>query len=212
MKRILLLDDHRVILNLVGDYIETNLNYEVIKVTSINEFTQHAKNIDLFIIDLTLEDGSGFDVLDELAKSKETNVIVYTSNTDPGILRHLFKIKLVKGLVHKSSNEEELAHAIESVFNGNEYACAKTNQLINSTRRSYFDFDDEDSTLTHREREIVSLIWSNLTSQEIADKLFISINTVESHRKNIKRKLGADSVISIIKISLKRGYLNTLSD
>jgi DNA-binding NarL/FixJ family response regulator len=210
--KILLLDDHKVILNLVGDFLSNNLNAEVIKVSSIEEFNKNATNIDLFIIDLSLEDGSGFDVLDILSKSKEKNVIIYTSNTDPGIIRHLLKLKLVRSVVHKSSNEDELLMAVKSVMKGQEFICKKTSLIINTTKRSYLDLEDNDTELTHREREIVNLMWNNLSSQEIADKLFLSINTVENHRKNIKRKLGADSVISILKISLKKGYINTLMD
>lgn len=210
--KILLLDDHKVILNLVGDFLSNNLNAEVIKVSSIEEFNKNATNIDLFIIDLSLEDGSGFDVLDILSKSKEKNVIIYTSNTDPGIIRHLLKLKLVRSVVNKSSNENELLIAVKSVMKGQEFICKKTSLIINTTKRSYLDLEDNDTELTHREREIVNLMWNNLSSQEIADKLFLSINTVENHRKNIKRKLGADSVISILKISLKKGYINTLMD
>lgn len=210
--KILLLDDHKVILNLVGDFLSNNLNAEVIKVSSIEEFNKNATNIDLFIIDLSLEDGSGFDVLDILSKSNEKNVIIYTSNTDPGIIRHLLKLKLVRSVVHKSSNEDELLMAVKSVMKGQEFICKKTSLIINTTKRSYLDLEDNDTELTHREREIVNLMWNNLSSQEIADKLFLSINTVENHRKNIKRKLGADSVISILKISLKKGYINTLMD
>jgi len=210
--KILLLDDHIVILNLVGDFLSNNLNAEVIKVSSIEEFNKNATNIDLFIIDLSLEDGSGFDVLDILSKSKEKNVIIYTSNTDPGIIRHLLKLKLVRSVVNKSSNENELLIAVKSVMKGQEFICKKTSLIINTTKRSYLDLEDNDTELTHREREIVNLMWNNLSSQEIADKLFLSINTVENHRKNIKRKLGADSVISILKISLKKGYINTLMD
>lgn len=210
--KILLLDDHKVILNLVGDFLSNNLNAEVIKVSSIEEFNKNATNIDLFIIDLSLEDGSGFDVLDILSKSNEKNVIIYTSNTDPGIIRHLLKLKLVRSVVHKSSNEDELLMAVKSVMKGEEFICKKTSLIINTSKRSYLDLEDNDTELTHREREIVNLMWNNLSSQEIADKLFLSINTVENHRKNIKRKLGADSVISILKICLKKGYINTLMD
>lgn len=212
MKKILILDDHGVILNLVGKYLEENLKAEVVKVKSIEEFNKINDNIDVYIIDLSLTNGSGFDVLDILSKKKEDKVIVYTSNTDSGIIRHLFNLNYVKGIVNKASDESELVNAVNAVATGSEYLCKKSSQILNNTTKSFYDLEDEIKELTTREREVLNLIWDNLSSNEISEKLFISVHTVEHHRRNIKKKLGADSIISIIKTSLNKGYINTLTN
>jgi len=212
MKKILILDDHGVILNLVGKYLEENLKTEVVKVKTIEEFNKNNYSIDVYIIDLNLPDGSGFDVLEVLYKKQEDKVIVYTSNSDSGIIRHLFNLSYVKGIVNKASDESELVNAVKSVATGSEYLCKKTSQILNNSSKSFYDLDDEMKELTTREREVLNLIWNNLSSNEISEKLFISVHTVEHHRRNIKKKLGADSIISIIKTSLKKGYINTLTN
>lgn len=210
--KILILDDHKVILNFVGGYLRTELNAEIIGVNSISDFSKDSYDVDIYIIDLTLEDGTGFDILDILSKNKNNKVIVYTSNIEPGVIRHLFKLKMVKGVVNKVSDESELVNAVNAVFGGEEYLCKKSNQIINSTKKKYYDLTEDEAELTPREREVLKLVWDNYTTEEIANKLFISPKTVENHRKNIKKKLGADSLISVLKKAFKKGYINTITD
>lgn len=212
MKNILILDDHKVILNLVGKYIESNIDVEIETALSIDEFVSKTENNDIYIIDLSLEEGTGFDVLDILSKKKNHNVIIYTSNINPGIIRHLFKHKLVKGIVNKASDESQLLEAIQAIQKGEKHLCNKSIRLLNMTRKNCYDLTENMGELSPREREVLNHIWNNLSSEEIADKLSISSYTVENHRKNIKRKLGADSLISVIKIAMEKGYINTLQD
>lgn len=209
--KILFLDDHRAILNLMGNYLEEILNAEILKADSISEFMRLNQDVDIYIIDLSLDEGSGFDILDTLSNQKNKKVIVYTSNMEPGVIKHLYNLKIVKGLVNKSSSESELVEAVKSVLNGNEFLCITSNRIINSSRTNYYDLSDELAELTTREREIVNLIWQNLSTEEIANRLYVSPLTINNHRKNIKKKLGADSLISILKISFKKGYINNLT-
>lgn len=210
MNKVLILDDHKIILDHVGKYIADNIDVQIETAQNIEEFQEKLNTVEFFIIDLSLEEGTGFDALDILSKYKKQNVIIFTSNIDPGIIRHLFKHKLVKGIVNKASDGSELLEAIKALQEGKEYLCTKSNRILNSNRRSYFDLDDEEGQLTAREREVLDYMWNNYSSEEIAHKLGISPYTVENHRKNIKRKLVADSLISIIKIALEKGYINTL--
>ena len=210
MKNILILDDHKVILNLVGEYIESNLQSNIIKVQSIEELKTIKFDIDVYIIDMGLDEGNGFEVLELLAEKEAENVIIYTSNFDPGVLKHLHEHRLVKAVVNKASNENELLDAITHVLSGGYYICSKSKNIIDSVKRSYYDLETDETELTNRQREILQLIWENFSSDEIADKLGISKFTVEGHRKNIKRKLGADSLVSIIKIAIDKGYINTI--
>ena len=210
-KKILMLDDHKVILNLVGDYLTKNLEIDVISALSIEEFESINENIDIYILDFSLEDGNGFDVLEILSSQNKHDVIIYTSNMEPGVIKHLIKHKLVKGVVNKASSEVELVNSVKAVLAGNEFLCKRSIQIINSTRRSIYDLELQEAELTNREREILNLIWDNLSTEDISKKLSISTHTVENHRKNIKRKFGADSIISIIRIAISKGYINTLS-
>lgn len=209
--KILFLDDHRAILNLMGNYLEEILNAEILRADSISEFMRLNQDVDIYIIDLSLDEGSGFDILDTLSNQKNKKVIVYTSNMEPGVIKHLYNLKIVRGVVNKSSSESELVKAVRSVLNGNEFLCITSNRIINSSRTNYYDLSDELAELTTREREIVNLIWQNLSTEEIANRLYVSPLTINNHRKNIKKKLGADSLISILKISFKKGYINNLT-
>lgn len=210
MKNILILDDHKVILNLVGSYLEQNLNSNIIRVESIDDLKEIDSDIDIYIIDMSLDKGNGFDVLDFLIERNASSVIIYTSNINPGVIKHLYEHKLVKAIVNKASDESSLLEAVNTVLSGDKYICSRSESIINSSKKSYYDLKPKETELTNRQREILQLIWENYSSDQIAEKLGISKFTVEGHRKNIKRKLGADSLVTVIKIAMDKGYINTL--
>ena len=212
MNKILFLDDHKVILSLVGKYLSDNLDAEIVKANNITEFMELDHDIDLYIIDLSLDEGSGFDVLDILSKDYRNKVIVFTSNVESGVIRHLYNLKIVNGIVNKSSEESELVVAVESVSNGGEFLCKRSSKIIDSSKRNYYDLSDKLAELSVREREVLKLIWENHSTKEIAKLLFVSSFTINNHRKNIRKKLGADSLVSILKIAFKKGYLTTITD
>jgi DNA-binding CsgD family transcriptional regulator len=75
-------------------------------------------------------------------------------------------------------------------------------ESITGQRRSIFDVP-----LTKREKEILKLVAEGLTSQEIADKLFINLRTVETHRLNINQKLDVKNTVGLVKEAMKRGLI-----
>lgn len=212
MKNILILDDHPAILNLVGDYLESNLNACIIRVKSIDELKAIDLDIDIYIIDMGLNNGNGFDVLELLTERDAKNVVVFTSNIDPGVISHLYQHRLVRAIVNKSSEVGELLDAVNQVLSGDKYICSNSQKIINSIRKSYYNLEPQETELTSRQREILQLIWENYSTEEISGKLDISKFTVEGHRRNIKRKLGADSIVSVIKIGIEKGYINTMTN
>lgn len=212
--KIALVDDHAIIRSLIGKYIETELKANVTgfetSQTLINRLKDKAE-FDLHIVDLSLEDGVGFDVLDFLEKRDEKlPVIVYTSNTQLGVVKHCLNFKVVKGFVSKASPETELVNAIKMVSIGKQYFCLKTNQILNSKVKTIWDLNDIKEDLSRRERQVMNLIWKNFDSEQISKELNISKLTVETHRRNIKKKLGSESMIETIRKALDRGYINTL--
>lgn len=212
MIRIALLEDHEILRNLTAKFLESNLVSNVELYSDSNMLISKIKednNYDIVIIDLKLDFGDGFQLLDE-KNSFPINLktIIHTSNKDVGIIRHCIKLG-TDSIVSKSSNENELINAIESVNKNKKYLCPIITSILNNANRNIYQLDNKNNTLTKREREVLNLIWQNKSTTEISEELFIAYYTVESYRKAIKRKLGANTLIETLRKGLELGYITT---
>ena len=95
----------------------------------------------------------------------------------------------VKNYVSKECSREELVHAIYSAAKGEQFFCKKTFETLFGSKLLP-EKDDNIPQLSSRETELIHLIAEGLTNKEIADRLFLSVHTIKTHRKNIIRKLG----------------------
>jgi DNA-binding NarL/FixJ family response regulator len=113
-----------------------------------------------------------------------------------------------KGYLPKNTTRQELLSAIEAVSQGQEYFSETVSEImLKSYVRIAKDdekfFDKKDASLTIREIEILKLFANGLSNQEIADKLFISIRTVESHKNHIMQKLDLKTSVDMVKYALR---------
>src|SRR5690606_21158579 len=102
----------------------------------------------------------------------------------------------VNGYVLKNSIGDEIIQAIHKVIDGELYMCRQTRDIYESQDNSGPDFIPK---ITRREKEILQLVTEGLTSSQIAEKLFISPYTVETHRKNLMEKFDVSNMTAIIK-------------
>ena len=116
------------------------------------------------------------------------------------------------GYILKNAGKEEMINAIQTVANGNSYFSSQVSaklleQIINptfSTRNK-----SEGNILTEREMEVLKLIADEYSNPEIAEKLFISVRTVDTHRRNLLDKLGVKNTAGLVKYAIKHGLLET---
>ena len=108
-----------------------------------------------------------------------------------------------KGFLMKDSSMEEVFAAIEAVMNGEEYFCDAIMQSISNALRRYEDTD----ILSEREIDVLICICQGLSTQEIADKLFISKRTVDAHRANILEKTGSKNTASLVVYAIKNNLV-----
>ena len=112
------------------------------------------------------------------------------------------------GYLLKNADQQTILSAINSVMNGEENIDESIKKIliqesISGQRRSLFDIP-----LTKREKEILKLIANGNSNQEIADKLFISLRTVETHRFNLTQKLDVKNAAGLVKEAIKRGLVD----
>jgi DNA-binding NarL/FixJ family response regulator len=151
---------------------------------------------DLVLLDINLPDQNGIDVCKALLKRKPELKVISLTNFDQLTYVQNMKDAGAKGYLLKNSSSDEIEKAITTVMAGNEYWLGR-----DSVRESMQDHNQ--LLLTRREIEVLKLIAEGLTNQEIADKLFVSTSTVDSHRKNLLSKLQAKNTAALVRTALE---------
>jgi two-component system response regulator NreC len=157
---------------------------------------------DLIILDISLPDMNGMEVTQKiLAFDPSANILMLSMYDDEDYVGRCIE-NGVKGYVVKNESGEELEYAVHTILEGKTYFSQAVHKVIlNKYKRAAVKKKErhEDIRLTAREIEIVKLIDDGLTSQQMADKLFISPRTVETHRANLMKKFGVKNSIELVK-------------
>jgi DNA-binding NarL/FixJ family response regulator len=155
---------------------------------------------DLILLDYNLPDGNGIDLCKTIKqKNNKIKVLAISSFRAQSVVKSMLDSG-ASGYVIKNASEEEIIDAINNVLAGKQYLCSDSQEIINDDNNPVF--------ITDREIEVLQHIANGLTNTEIAEKLFISITTVISHRKNIILKLNAKNTASLILIAIQKGYIS----
>lgn len=163
----------------------------------------HEKTPDVVLLDINLPTINGFDLAVEIKRSFEKLKLIFLSMYSESKFIDQSKKLQVDGYLLKHSTKEELITGIESVLQGNIYYDPKLSlSTVNLHQDDYFV---KQFSLTPREVEIIGLIKLGLNSAEIAQKLYLSEETVKSHRKNVHFKLGITKISELIQFANKNG-------
>ena len=213
MIKILLVDDHQVILDSLQLLLRSIQNVEI--VGALND-SRHVANflenneVDLVLSDFHIPFLSGVDITLYVRKHfPQIKVLLLTMAEDAPHIREAIKAG-VNGYILKRTGKEELETAILKVMEGKKYFSQTIiEELSNSPDE---DLNNNNPSfiqhLTEREIEILRLIAQEFSSNEISDKLCISISTVETHRRNLFQKLEVKSAIGLTKYALKHGLVD----
>ncbi|GEC87733.1 MULTISPECIES: response regulator [Brevibacillus] len=211
MIRVLLVDDHTMIRKGLRVLLES---YSQIKIVGESHTGNDAilkvnqLEPDVVLMDLSLPNGlDGFTASNEIRKSNPFVKIVILTMHDEEIFVQKAITVGAHGYILKNSHGELLFQAIVEVYRGKRfYKTSVSQEIINLWLKS--DAKTMPSVLTLREKELVRLIVLGYTNKEMADKLLISVKTVENHKTNIMQKLGLDSKHQLIQYAIKNRYLD----
>ncbi|GIZ08588.1 response regulator transcription factor [Flavobacterium sp. UMI-01] len=215
--RIHLADDHHVLIDGVKTLLNTISNFEVVGLSLDGNSLYDdvcANNSDILVLDISMPKKDGLEVLREFkSKGFPCKVIILSSYDDLKIIKEVMNLG-ASGYLTKQCAGENIVEAIQTVANGEEYFCKVVREKIFNTATQNNPQlvpkkPSTNSLLTEREIDIITLIALEFSGKEISEKLFISTNTVETHRKNIIKKLKAKNTISIVKFAIKNNLIKS---
>ncbi len=208
--RIVLADDHILLRNALRKSIEAFPDLEVMgELSNGNELLAFLKvsRPDLIILDITMPELQGTEAAKEIKKLyPEIKILILTMHKSRDHLRNALAAE-VDGYLLKENAYEDLIKAIRAIQQGKRYisnlVLSKVKEIILQDKE---DWSKQTGTLTTREMVILKLIAEGKSSREIADRLFISVPTVNRHRFNIKHKLALKSNADLVKYAIEKGY------
>jgi DNA-binding NarL/FixJ family response regulator len=203
--KIFLTDDHAMLLGGLIKILSTEDDLEVIgSAQSVKETYDKLTRTtpDLLITDYNLPDGDGLEIARMVKRKYPAVKVLILSMHDESHLVHEILKEGVDGYILKKDSHNELLTAVRAIKDGKVYLSSDINKLLIKGLND----SGEQKLLTDREREILKLIAKEYTNKNIAEELFISERTVETHRKNIFRKTGTNNLVGLIKYA----YSNNL--
>ena len=201
MVRVLIVDDHPTVREGLSYRISSQPDMTVCgDAADLDQALRRFDELqpDVVIVDISLKDSDGLDLIKEI-KSRHTQVrMLVHSMYDETIYADRCLHAGAMGYVNKESDPDEVIRAIRDVVDGQVHVSpAMTRRIIGRRLTNHQPQTDPVDTLTDRQLEIFRLIAKGRSVSQIADCLSISVNTVETHRENIKRKLGVRSVAEL---------------
>ena len=208
--RILLADDHKIIRDGLRSLLEKETDMVVAgDAENGRKALQLTRklNPDVVIMDVSMPDLNGMDAARQiLGEQPGVKVVALSMHSEKQYVEGMLKAG-VSGYLLKDTAFEELVKAIRVVCAGKKYLSPDiTDIVLQDYLHPAATIDDQPAiSLTTREREVLQLIAEGRTTREAADKLHISVKTVETHRKNIMEKLGLRTVAELTKYAVREG-------
>jgi two-component system response regulator NreC len=199
--RLLICDDHRLLQRGIAALIETQPDMELVGVASDTAEAlrlAHERRPDIVLMDISMPGSGGIEATRQLAQSlPELRTIILTVHEEESILHEALRAGAA-GYVVKRALESELLDAVRAVARGDLYVHPSMTRALMRTLTTPPKADDEPPDgLTPREIDVLRLLARGFTNRQIADKLTLSVRTVEGHRANITGKLGLHSRVDL---------------
>ncbi|MGK0365785.1 MAG: DNA-binding NarL/FixJ family response regulator [Saprospiraceae bacterium] len=210
--RILLADDHQILLDGLKSMLEEETDFVIVD-TALNgvEALQKLEKqpVDVLLLDLQMPRMDGIETT-VIAKKRfpELKILILTTNDEGSIITEILK-KGATGYLLKNTSKQELirgirlAHAGKTVLNNQ----VTTKMVENIRQQAELPKKSKLPKITRREQEVLELIAQEFTAQEIADQLFVSLNTIITHRRNLLVKLDVKNSVGLVRKAMENGII-----
>ena len=209
MIKVVLVDDHAVVRSGLRLLLDAHEDIEVVGEAGNAKdaiFRARALKPDVMLLDVVMPGESGIEVLPQLLKeSPETKMLILSMQDDPSYVREAFGAG-ASGYVLKEAADEEVVSAVREIANGGRYVHPRLGARMVAAEAEERAAAEADP-LSEREREVLRLLALGHTNQEIAQTLYISVRTAESHRAHIMQKLRLSTRAELVRYALSNGLL-----
>ncbi|MFI5251263.1 MAG: response regulator [Bacteroidota bacterium] len=219
MKRIRLIfaDDHSIVRNGLRTLFRSNKDFSIVGEAADGEEAlelANKRNPDVAILDISMPKLNGVDTT-RLIKQAHPNmkVLILTIHEDEAYVYQMIRAG-ANGYILKNSEKNEILAAVRAVFANETFFSPGISKLmiekfIQRARTEVSEDGPPDLTLTSRELEVLQFISQGLTNREIADKLSLSLNTINTHRAKIMQKLDIHDTANLVRYALENGIIKT---
>jgi two-component system, NarL family, response regulator NreC len=207
--RVLVVDDHAVVRSGLKLLLDSEEDVEVVgDAGTADQAVTRAELLkpDVVVLDVVMPGRSGIDATPEiLQRSPDTKVLVLSMQDDPRYVQEAFAAG-ASGYVLKEAADSEVVQAVHEVAAGRRYVNPQLGARLATT--AALEHAKSDDPLSDREREVMRLLALGHTNQEIAQLLFVSVRTAESHRAHVMQKLGLSTRAELVRHALAHGLLD----
>ena len=217
MTRVLIADDHAMFADGIASILEAEDDIKVVGQCldgpSVIDFLKN-NPADILLLDVNLPGMSGIEVCKKVVKDySDTKVLAISMFNEESFVTEILNNGAM-GYILKNTGREELLKAINTILSGTSYFSKDVTETIMKGLMNQRKGGSKESRkvlpkISRREKEVLDLIIKEHTTQEIANKLFISLKTVESHRSNLLAKLNARNTAGLVRIAMENNLLET---
>lgn len=213
MIRVVLADDHEMVLDGLTSILKAEEQIQVVGTASNGKQALEiirTTPVDVAVLDISMPEMDGIETTKVIVQEKlPTKILILSMYNKYEFINKLAQVGC-SGYILKNKGKEELVQAIMAVHNGQDYFGDAITKTVMDAQRKVEEPKSKkpEPTLTKRELEILKLIAQEYTSPEIASMLFIEIATVNTHRRNLIKKLGLKSSLGIVRYAIKKGLID----
>jgi len=207
MIKVLLIDDHPIVMEGLKNLLSRQEDVTVTGCFDTGKAGLQAIEElapDVVLLDINLPDIDGIDLCQQVRKNdKDVRIIALSVHNERPVIKNVLNSG-ANGYVLKNAVGDEIIMAINAALKGEIYLCRASRNIVSQVQEGELT---EIPKITRREKEILLLVSKGLTTAQIAEQLFISSHTVESHRKNLMDKFDVNTMTAVIKFATQFGLI-----
>jgi len=205
MIKVFIIDDHEMIIEGIHSLLIGEADIEWIGSTKFPDalmMVLKKSQPDILLMDISLPQKSGLELCKEVKeKYPGINIIGLSTSNQASIIKKMIE-NGASGYLLKDASRKEIIMALHEVYNGRDYINFSVAEILKDKMRN-----TALPMLTKREKQVLELIADGLTNLEIAAKLFLNINTIDSHRKNMTAKFKVKNTAALIKLAITNNLI-----
>lgn len=211
MIRLLITDDHPVIVSGLQCLLDGHSDIQIVGVALSAADTLAwlcSNSADVLLLDISLPDMDGIDLCKKIHQQYPyIKIIGFTAFGQINFVTSMIRNGAL-GFLFKNTSKAEIIEAVKTVYRGNQYLSREVNEkLIAKATKTLPIRSSFIPELSRREKEVLELIVKEHTTKEIAEKLYLAVSTIETHRINISTKLGARNTAGLVRNAIKLGLV-----